>query len=113
MTETALRVAVLVAVALNLVWTTPLAWRSLRGPVAGWPNAGFGIPLTGLLLATMLFQTSALAGWTSGRPAALLLVLASLLVLKLMHISRLVEIEKLDDETTGSLRLWRRLWRKR
>lgn len=52
-----LRSALLVLTACNLVWTLPLAFQAARrGVVEHYPNAGFTIPLVGLLLGIGGFQ---------------------------------------------------------
>ena len=52
-----LRSALLVLTACNLVWTLPLAFQAARnGVVEHYPNAGFTIPLAGLLLGIGAFQ---------------------------------------------------------
>lgn len=105
-----LRAIVLVLVLINLVWLVPLAIRSLARPVEGWPNAGFAIPLAGLLFGVAGMQLAELARINPLIP--LLFYVASLVLLKLVHISGLIEIEARTGLTTGSLRLWRWLWRR-
>lgn len=110
MSELVLRYLVIILVAANLVWTVPLSWRSLKGPVAGWPNAGFSIPLSGLLLGLAGMQSTEILDLNPLLPLGFYVV--ALLLFKFIHISRLVEIEAVTGKVTGSLRLWRLLWRK-
>lgn len=111
--ELFLRWTILALAAGNLLWVAPLAMRALRGPLELWPNAHLAIPLTGILIATVLFQGGWLVDANAPQLVALTLYAASLVIFYAMHFIRLLEIERREGETLGSLRLWRRLCRKR